>query len=199
MNAVPEIAMRSRLASALLLIGFALGADQVFAQTDVSDRLIDFGTPRTGEWFVVNDGVMGGVSRSTIRVGEEPGTAVFEGRLSLENNGGFASVRTPIPIGSLARARSIRMRVRGDGQRYQLRLRRGRAWDGVSFTSAFEPLAGEWEEIELPLDTFTPTFRGYRPRVAPLDPAEVGQLGIMLTDKQVGEFALEIAWIEVVG
>ena len=40
-------------------------------------------------WTIVNDGVMGGLSRSRILVSDER-TVVFEGRLSLENNGGFA-------------------------------------------------------------------------------------------------------------
>ncbi len=168
------------------------------AQPDAPDRLIDFGTSLVEEWFAVNDGVMGGVSRGALRAGDEPGTAVFEGVLSLENRGGFASVRTPIPIGSLAAAHSIRLRVRGDGRRYQLRLRRGREWDGVSFTAAFAPPAGEWREVELPLDTFTPTYRGYRPQVPPMDAGEVGQLGFLVADRQAGEFALEIAWIEAV-
>ena len=72
-----------------------------------SDRLIDFAAGPEGRWMVVNDGVMGGVSRSTIRRGDDVGTAVFEGTLSLENNGGFASVRTPIEPGVLEGAAAI--------------------------------------------------------------------------------------------
>lgn len=122
-------------------------------------RVIDFESLAGSDWYVVDDGVMGGRSSSSLRSGES-GIAVFEGVLSLENNGGFASVRT------------------------------------VAFASTFETVADEWTTVELPLDSFQPTFRGYRPRrVAPLDPADVGQLGLMLTDKQEGSFRLEIDWI----
>ena len=43
-------------------------------------------------WTIVNDGVMGGLSSSEIIETEEK-TLIFSGLVSLENNGGFASVR----------------------------------------------------------------------------------------------------------
>jgi len=43
----------------------------------------------TGNWMVVNDGVMGGLSKGTLTAGEN-GNAVFKGTISLENNGGFS-------------------------------------------------------------------------------------------------------------
>ena len=43
-------------------------------------------------WLVVNDNVMGGVSESNIRFSEN-NTLIFQGRVSIENNGGFASFR----------------------------------------------------------------------------------------------------------
>lgn len=52
-----------------------------------------FDTPAsTQNWQPINDGVMGGISSSQIRF-DLAGHAVFEGVVSLENNGGFASVR----------------------------------------------------------------------------------------------------------
>ena len=46
---------------------------------------------RTGR--IVNDGVMGGVSQSSLR--PDPEGMFFEGVVSLANNGGFASMRFP--------------------------------------------------------------------------------------------------------
>lgn len=161
------------------------------------ERLIDFESVDASEWFVVNDGVMGGRSSSTLREGL-PGIGIFEGVLSLENNGGFASVRTAIPEAALTGASRVVLRVRGDGQQYQLRLRPGRRFDGVAYAASFETRAGEWTTVEIPIGSFEPTFRGYRPsRVDPLDPSDIGQLGIMLTDKQEGPFRLEIDWIGI--
>ena len=161
------------------------------------ERLIDFGAGPTGDWSVVNDGVMGGRSSSTLR-GDSPGPGVFEGYLSLENNGGFASARTAVEEGALAGASRVVLRVRGDGKRYQLRLRPGRRLDGVAWAAGFETPVDRWTTVALPLDAFEPTFRGTRPRgVGPLEPDRVGQVGIMLTDRQEGPFRLEIEWIGV--
>ena len=44
-------------------------------------------------WRVVDDGVMGGRSKGNIKVSDD-GILTFSGKLSLENNGGFSSLRT---------------------------------------------------------------------------------------------------------
>lgn len=159
------------------------------------ETLIDFRSETGGDWFAVNDGVMGGRSSSVMRRSSD-GSAVFTGNLSLENNGGFASVRTELPVGSLAGFSRLVIRVRGDGKRYQMRLRTSTAFDGIAYGASFETVADEWKVVAIPLSSFEPSFRGYRPRnAAPLDAAEVRQIGIMLTDKQEGPFRLEIEWI----
>ena len=77
-------------------------------------------------WVRVNDGVMGGLSQSEMRFTIE-GTALFEGTLSLENNGGFASVRTIPDDFALGGYTGLAVRVKGDGRRYMLRLHLDRA------------------------------------------------------------------------
>lgn len=44
-------------------------------------------------WRVVDDGVMGGLSKGKVQISKE-GIMTFSGKLSLENNGGFSSLRT---------------------------------------------------------------------------------------------------------
>ena len=48
-------------------------------------------------WGIVNDDVMGGISKSTLSLSNE-NNLVFNGYLSLENNGGFASSRMRFPV-----------------------------------------------------------------------------------------------------
>ena len=81
-------------------------------------------------WRAVNDGVMGGVSSG--RMVATPDGLRFEGMLSLENNGGFASVRRLVND-DLSRADRVRIEVRGDGRSYQFRLRRGDRFDGIAW------------------------------------------------------------------
>lgn len=177
----------------LALAGLAFAP--MTSQDDGAEILLDFRSESGGRWFAVNDGVMGGRSSSAMRSTSEGG-AVFEGNLSLENNGGFASVRTDVSEGSLSGFTRLLIHVRGDGKRYQIRLRTSTAFDGVAYAAGFETVANEWTTVEIPLASFAPTFRGYRPRnAAPLEASEVRQIGVMVTDKQEGPFRLEIAWI----
>ena len=82
-----------------------------------SDKvLFDFSNTNAPAWQVVNDDVMGGVSTSSFRVTN--GIAVFRGEVSLENNGGFASVCSLPSRHDLAGCDAYVIRVRGDGRRY---------------------------------------------------------------------------------
>jgi len=172
-----------------------LVASPLAGQEPNMTRVIDFASDDAGDWVVVNDGVMGGRSASSLTGGKGE-VAVFQGRLSLEDNGGFASVRRQIPAGTLEGASAVSLRVRGDGRPYQLRLRPDRRFDGIAYAADFGTTAGQWITVQIPLASFEPTFRGFRPPgVGPLDPSRVGQVGVMLADKQEGAFRLEIEWI----
>ena len=163
------------------------------ASTPVDDQahsvIIDFHAPVN--WAAVNDGVMGGLSQSSFEQGE--GGAEFSGVLSLENNGGFASVRFANPSPDLSDFTALVLRFRGDGRDYQLRLRDDRRMDGVAWMSRFETVEGEWQEVRLPLDEFIPTFRGRQVRDAgDLQLQRVYQITLMLADKTSGSFRLEL-------
>lgn len=142
------------------------------------------------DWFAIDDGVMGGVSRSRLRH-DVAGHAVFDGVVSLANNGGFASVRSrPSDLG-VAGAAGYAIEVCGDGKRYKLRVLVDDAFDGVSYQAPFDPPIGIWSIVRLPLREFQATFRGRIVAAAPpLDPARVRQMGFMIADRQVGPFSL---------
>lgn len=147
------------------------------------------------DWQIVNDGVMGGLSRSEMGLTGE-GTALFRGFVSLDNNGGFASTRTPVAT-DLGSYDGVVLRVRGDGRSYQFRFRTNDMFDGVAYRADFETEAGEWVEVVLPFEAFRPNFRGYVPRGAgPLDPARIRQMGFLIGDKREGPFRLEVAWVK---
>jgi NADH dehydrogenase [ubiquinone] 1 alpha subcomplex assembly factor 1 len=144
------------------------------------------------EWSAIDDSVMGGISTSRLRY-DDNGHAVFEGIVSLERNGGFASVRSrPLPLG-LPGAVNCVIELRGDGKRYKLNLRSDDAFDGINYQAALEPPCHEWSVLRLPLSAFLPSFRGRSlPGVALLDPASLRQIGLMIADRQAGPFALAV-------
>jgi NADH dehydrogenase [ubiquinone] 1 alpha subcomplex assembly factor 1 len=156
-------------------------------------ELFRFESPGSvADWSAIDDGVMGGVSRSGLQY-DPAGHAVFEGTVSLEHNGGFASVRSrPLDLG-LAGAADYLLEVCGDGKRYKLNLRTDDALDGVNYQAAFEAPLGAWTLVRLPVAGFRPTFRGRSVAGAPpLDPARVRQVGLMIADRQAGHFALAV-------
>ena len=144
-------------------------------------------------WRPIDDVVMGGMSASRA-VPTDRGTLLFTGRVSLENNGGFASIRSAPQRFDVAGQAGIALRVKGDGKRYKVNLRTDTGFDGVQFQAAIEPPAGEWTTMALPFSGFRPTFRG-RPAGGTLDPARIATVGLVIADGQAGPFALEIEWI----
>ena len=161
-------------------------------------RILDFGAPDAARrWQAVNDGVMGGVSEGRYRM-TDAGTMEFSGRLSLENNGGFASVRSRGADLGFARGDRVVIRARGDGREYVVNLytRSGRM--AFSYRAALPTIDGQWSETTIALEDFIPTSFGRRVAgMGAVDPGEITGLGFMLSDKRPGPFRLEVESIEV--
>jgi len=145
-------------------------------------------------WTTVNDPVMGGRSTSAVSFGD--GGLVFSGILSLENNGGFASARSPQDpdIGRKATgATSLRVRALGDGKTYVLRV--GTAGQPWSYIQRFPTEADVQRTYDLPVAGFQAV--GMRLDPAPgapqtLDPSVISQVSVYILDKQQGPFTLTI-------
>jgi monofunctional biosynthetic peptidoglycan transglycosylase len=160
--------------------------------------IFDFGNDRDiAEWIPVNDVIMGGVSDGRL----EPtgtGTAAFSGVVSLEQGGGFASVRSRPQSRDLSGYSSLELRVRGDGRRYKINLKTDARANGILYTALLEARAGEWRTVRLPFEEFRPTFRGrVSPDAEPLDLSRVVSFGLMISDRQAGPFRLELATIGI--
>ena len=88
------------------------------------------------------------------------------------------------------------IRVKGDGNVYSLRFRTNNNFDGYSYQAKFKTKPGEWEEHKIPLSDFKPTFRGNTLSNKPeLESKDIKQIGILIADKQFGNFKLTIDWI----
>lgn len=160
------------------------------------EMLYDFG-PGSEAWSSVDDNVMGGVSSSQGQILED-GTQLFSGEMSLENNGGFSSIRSPWAPIDLSGKDGLLVRVLGDGQVYRLRVRTTATGREIAFNSFFETKAGEWVTVYLPFEAMIPTYRGFQVGDGPLDSSTIASFGFMLSDKQPGEFSLQVDWIRAV-
>lgn len=146
-------------------------------------------------WYVVNDGVMGGLSIGNF-VKISSGNAVFSGEVSLENNGGFTSIRNyfeqPIKIDNYE---SIAMRVNGDGNEYQFRLKDENS-KRFDYIVSFKTVIG-WQNIIIPLSEFEASFRGNKLDLPNFDGEILTQIAILIGNKQEQNFNLEIEKIEL--
>ena len=168
------------------------------AAMETAERiLIDFkNTDERENWRIINDDVMGGVSQSEI-IFNDTGTATFQGRISLENNGGFASTRSKPNSFRLGDYIGLNVRIQGDGKNYQLRVRTDNRGDGISYRYRFATQPDTWMNIRVPFSEFVPVFRGrVLSNVAPISPEQIQQVGFLIADKQAGKFRIEIDWIK---
>ena len=150
----------------------------------------------TKSWNIVNDDVMGGISKSYLSINDE-NNLIFNGYLSLKNNGGFASSRLSFNRETLTGVKAFRLKIKGDGNTYKLRLNQFNR--RASYSSNFKSSKNKWVEVEIKLDDFEPTWRGYSYSNYPqIDIEKVNSLGIQISDKQEGEFILEIKYIKAI-
>ena len=140
-------------------------------------------------WQIVNDGVMGGRSQGKLSLGED-GHGIFEGFVSLENNGGFTMIQhrfTPLDVTGF---KALEIRVKGDGKSYQIRLKSSLS---QYYTYACKAeTTGQWQTIRIPFEEFKPQFRG-RQLNMPVYPGEqLGEVAILIGNKKAEEFRIEI-------
>jgi len=159
--------------------------------------LYDFEAPQDlADWRIINDGVMGGVSKSKV-IAEQPGSRTFSGYISLGKSGGFASTRTTPRDYQLSGYTGIRIRVKGDGKAYQIRLKTDTNLDGINYKREFDTEPNKWIEPEFEFEAFQAVYRGrILVDVGPPDPGMIRQLGFLISQKQEGPFQLDVDWIE---
>ena len=172
----------------------ALGALLTMATTGFSDvhadNAVGLFAAHTLDWRVINDNVMGG--RSLGNISRTDQFLSFHGALNT-NGGGFASIRVAAENMLPSSANGVRIRIRGDGRAYTLRLRPYNS--RISYRSQFATNKGEWLEVDLPFETFWPNWRGRRLNAPAITPTEVAELGLMINDGIDGAFAIDVDWI----
>ena len=146
------------------------------------------------DWQVVNDGVMGGTSRSKFYLNSE-GNGCFDGTVSLENNGGFCSVRYELNTIVLDQNKIICLRIKGDGKNYQFRVKTKKS-DSHSYIYPFRT-SGDWQNIEIPVTEFYPSFRGQKLEIPNYDGSRLEEIAFLIGNKKGENFQLLLDTIEV--
>jgi len=140
-------------------------------------------------WAVVNDGVMGGLSKGALEITGE-GHGRFSGTVSLENYGGFTSIRCAVADIVVSEGSKIQLRIKGDGKDYQFRVKH-KARDYQSYITTFST-TGAWETIEIPLNDLYPSWRGQKLDMPNFDRSSINEFTFLIANKRNETFELLI-------
>ena len=152
--------------------------------------IVDFETGfRFRNWAVVDDVVMGGRSEGNLYI-NDAGNAVFHGMVSLENNGGFSSVRHRFDEKNVESYSWMVLRVKGDGRAYQFRVKTSK-YDRHSYSYEFST-DGSWQKIRIPLADMYPTWRGMKLEMDNYPIEKMEEIAILIGNKEEENFRLEI-------
>lgn len=162
-----------------------------------SDMLLDSSMMNTEKkWRIVNDGVMGGLSTSEIILDNDK--IVFNGNVSLENNGGFASLRSPVKNYNFEKFNGIEIRINGKGKIFSISMKETSYFTGYFFTKSFKTNKDEWTTIQIPFSEFSLKYFGRElesDKKIPLD--KIKEISLLIGEKQKGKFSAEIDYIKL--
>ncbi len=140
-------------------------------------------------WNIVNDVVMGGRSTAAMSISSD-GHGVFSGVVSLENNGGFCSVRygmDQVDVGSYSK---VIIRIKGDGKNYQFRVKSDYR-ERHAYISSFQT-TGDWQALEINLHEMIPTFRGRKLSMPNYPKEYLSEIRFLIGNKKPESFKLII-------
>ncbi|NOJ12735.1 CIA30 family protein [Vibrio splendidus] len=182
-----------RLTSPLLLL---LSLHSLSLKADATGtNMIDFTQASEHQnWTVTNDDVMGGISTGELIYLNN--MSRFRGELSLENNGGFSSIKRSIesPAHKIDSAELVFV---GDGRTYQLRLTTSKDGNRVQYKHDFDTIKGQQFSKAFHLNDFQAVFRGRLLSDAPeLKARDIKQIGFLIADKQPSHFELDLIQIQ---
>lgn len=157
---------------------------------------IDFGKTKSGsKWIVINDGVMGGLSNSKAELLEN--SDLFNGNVSLENNGGFASLRSKYSKMDLSDSNTVTIRYKSKNQKVGLRLLKHEMYYMPYFKIYLPETNGMWKIITLPMSDFQ-EYRLESKTGKDLDKKDfedIIRIGFIVSNKVEGPFEIEVDYI----
>lgn len=177
-----------RILLAFLLISVQL----VFAQ----NKIIDFGDTKDGDrWEIINDDVMGGLSEGqTFMLGD---CVVFNGTVSLLNNGGFSSYKGPFKKIDLSKNTKIIVKYRSKGYAMAMTLEMDKRWFLPYYKRNLPVTDWKWVKEEILFSEFVKYSVGRKKEGTPTkeELEKILRLGFVTNEKKAGDFKIEIDYI----
>ena len=156
----------------------------------------DFGKGKTGEdWSIINDGVMRGLSRGRAEMKEN--ALYFSGTISLENNGGFTSFRSPYERMDFSNYEMLEVRYRSTGRTCAISFDQSRRFWLPNHKLPL-PLSDEWKTVQIPINKLNEYRMGRKTGrfMTEGKAASIIRIGIITDSKDSGDFTFEIDYIK---
>ncbi len=157
----------------------------------------DFGKDKTGStWGIINDGVMGGRSEGAAYLTNS--SVVFTGTISLENNGGFSSLRAPYSRMDLSNYSEVEIRYKSSGVKKAFSIENDRRWWKPTYKVLLDSTGDEWKTMTVQLTDFEEYEIGRNTgnQLSEDQLDEMIRIGFITTEKKAGSFSLEIDYIQ---
>lgn len=168
----------------------------ILIQTSMQEKMtiFDFSQETSSNgWYVVNDGVMGGLSQG--QFSREKDVAIFKGNVSTDNNGGFTMIQNQFETIKTDQFTAFTIRLKGDGKDYQFRVRSDKN-QRHSYVYQFST-TGEWQEISIPFSSLAPSYRGRSLEMPNFDGAKIEEIAFLIGNKKKESFTLILDRISV--
>lgn len=144
-------------------------------------------TSDISNWRIVDDIVMGGRSNGNFEINDD-GHGKFSGKISLENNGGFSSLRYNFDTKDVSAYHKVKIRLKGDGKNYQFRVKSS-SRDRASYSYEFETTT-DWMTIEIPFKDMNPRFRGRKLNEPHFQGERIAEIAFLIGNKKEQSFEL---------
>jgi NADH dehydrogenase [ubiquinone] 1 alpha subcomplex assembly factor 1 len=162
----------------------------IFFMSNANQIIFDFNANSDiSNWTIVDDVVMGGRSHGNFKINDF-GNGEFYGTVSLENNGGFSSLRQRFSSMDVKGFKEVIIKVKGDGKKYQFRVKDNSS-NSHSFIASFET-NGAWQTIHIQLSEMYPAFRGRTLSIGKFSSESIEEIAFLIGNKTAENFKLEI-------
>lgn len=169
----------------------------LFGISDSNAQVIDFGKSTGGQyWSVTNDGVMGGLSKGNAWLSDS--TVVFKGEVSLDNNGGFSSLRSPYNSLDFSSYESAEIRLRASGLKFSVTFAKNRRFYIPNYKYVMKLESNQWEVVTFDLDELKEYRLGNATgeNITQRDLKNLIGISFINEGKEEGPFVLEVDYIK---
>jgi hypothetical protein len=178
----------------LIYFLLALISLQSFGQSSI----IDFGNSagKNQEWILLSDNIMGGVTKSKIEY--TTNSVLLSGNISLDNYGGFSSIKTKYKSVDLSKYNGIKIKFKSTNQKFAFTLEDNQDWTQPNYKREFSSKKDDtWEEVIIYFKDFQeivigePTGNMMKSKSL----KNIVRMGIMTYEKKEGPFSLEVDYV----